>query len=124
MSLTLLDYLKVKAIAETVLPTFSAGRSPVGRLGAVADEAAALLDAAAAVVAQAAGAAAVTGATGADAGRHPGALLQVEVDAVDGQRSDAAQEAPLPGGRPPCSRTGATPLVICGGRPAGVAPRL
>ena len=90
--------------------TFSAGRAPVGGLGAVADVAAALLDAASPVVAQAAGAAAVTGAAGADAWRHPGPLLQVKVDAVDGERSDAAQEAPLPGGRSPCRKR--PPLVI------------
>ena len=65
-------------------------------------------------MAQAAGAAAVTGAAGADARRHPGPLLQVKVDAVDGERSDAAQEAPLPGGRPPCRKR--PPLVIFRGR--------
>lgn len=48
-------------------------------------------------MAQAAGAAAVAGATGAHARRHPGPLLQVEADTVDGQRPDAAQETSLLG---------------------------
>lgn len=74
-----------------------AGGSSVGRLGAVAHVAVALLDAPAPVVAQAAGAAAVAGAAGAHPRRHLGPLLQVEAGAVDGQRPDAAQEASLLG---------------------------
>lgn len=77
------------------------GGPTVGRLGAVAHVAVALLHAPPSVVAQAAGAAAVTRATGAHAGRHPGPLLQVEAHAVDGQRPDAAQEASLLGRRSP-----------------------
>lgn len=81
--------------------TLVARGAPVGRLGAVAHVAVALLDAAPPVVAQAAGAAAVARAAGADARRHLGPLLQVEAGAVDGQRADAAQEASLLGRRSP-----------------------
>lgn len=79
------------------LLTLVARGATVGRLGAVAHVAVALLDAAAPVVAQAAGAAAVARAAGADAGGHLGPLLQVEAGTVDGERADAAQEAPLLG---------------------------
>lgn len=77
------------------------GGSAVGRLGAVAHVAIALLDAPPPVVAEAAGAAAVAGAAGTHPGRHLGPLLQVEADAVDGESADAAQEASLLGGRTP-----------------------
>lgn len=75
------------------------GGSPVGRLGAVAHVAVALLDAPPSVVAEAAGAAAVAGAAGAHAWRHLCPLLQVKAHAVDGQSPDAAQEASLLGRR-------------------------
>lgn len=81
--------------------TLVARGAPIGRLGAVAHVAVALLDAAPPVVAEAAGAAAVARAAGADARRHLGPLLQVEAGAVDGQRADAAQEASLLGRRSP-----------------------
>lgn len=75
--------------------TLVAGGPPVGRLRAVADVAVALLDAAPSVVAEAVGAAAVAGTAGAHARRHLGSLLQVKVQSVDRQGSDAAQEASL-----------------------------
>jgi len=78
------------------------GGPAVGRLGAVAHVAVALLHAPPPVVAQAGGAGAVAGAAGGHARRHLGALLQVKVDAVDGQRPDAAQEASLLGRRSSC----------------------
>lgn len=78
------------------------GGPPVGRLGAVAHVAVALLDAPPSVVAEAGGAAAVAGAAGGHARRHLGPLLQIEAGPVDGQRPDAAQEAPLLGRRSSC----------------------
>ncbi len=77
--------------------TLVTGGSPIGRLGAVAHVAVALLDAPPSVVAQAAGAAAVAGTTGAHPWRHLGPLLQVKAHAVDGQSPDASQEASLLG---------------------------
>lgn len=82
------------------------GGSPVGRLGAVADIAVALLDTPPPVVTEAAGAAAVARTTGAHSRRHPGSLLQVEAHAVDRQTPDAAQKAFLLGRCSPCDKDG------------------
>ena len=61
--------------------------------------AAVLLQTPPSVVAQAAGTAAVARATGAHPWGHLSPLLQVKGHAVDGQGSDAAQEASLSGCR-------------------------
>lgn len=79
------------------IQTFFAAGTAVRRLGAVAGETAALLDAASTVVAQAAGAAAVTGTTRTNTRSQLCALLQVIGHAVNDQRSDAAQETSLTG---------------------------
>lgn len=90
-----MNCIKCEASCRSPALTLVTGGSPVGRLRAVAHVAVALLDAPPAVVAEAAGAAAVSGTAGTHARRHLGPLLQVKAHAVDGQRPDAAQEAPL-----------------------------
>ena len=81
--------------------TVLAGGAGVGRVGAVAHVAAALLDAAAAVVAEAGRVAAVPGAAGAHARGQLGPLVQVQVGTIHSQSPHAAQEALLSGCRPP-----------------------
>lgn len=90
-----MNCIKCEAPCGSPALTLVTGGPSVGRLRAVAHVTVALLDAPPAVVAEAAGAAAVAGTAGAHARRHPGPLLQVKAHAVDGQRPDAAQEAPL-----------------------------
>lgn len=83
---------------KTGLTSFTEG-SGGGRRAAVAGEAAASLHAAPTVPAEGAVAAAVTRAPGPHARGYPRPLLQVQRDAVELQRADAATEAPLPGRR-------------------------
>ena len=71
--------------------------SSVRRQAAVAVEAVDSLHTAAPVLAERAVAAAVTRAAGSDPGCDPGPLLQVQGDAVQLQRANAAPEALLPG---------------------------
>ena len=71
--------------------------SSVRRQAAVAVEAVDSLHTAASVLAERAVAAAVTRAAGSDPGCDPGPLLQVQGDAVQLQRANAAPEALLPG---------------------------
>lgn len=73
----------------------------VRREPTVALEAVDLLHAAAVVLAEGAVAAAVTRAARSDSRRDPRPLLQVQGDAVQLQRADAAPEALLPGRRAP-----------------------
>jgi hypothetical protein len=84
--------------------TFLAGGPPIGRLRAVTDVAAVLLNAPPAVVAETAGATAVAGAASAHPRGHLSPLLQVKGHTVYSQSSDATQEAPLPSRRSPWRR--------------------
>lgn len=78
------------------LTSFTKG-STEGRTAAVAGEAASSLRAAPAILAEGAVAATVTRAPGLHTGSDSRPLLQVQCDAVELQRADAAAEAPLPG---------------------------
>lgn len=73
--------------------------SSEGRCAAVAGEAAASLHAAPTITAEGAIAATVTRAPGPHARSYSRPVLQVQCDAIELQRTDAATEAPLPGRR-------------------------
>ncbi|MEQ2191852.1 hypothetical protein XENOCAPTIV_003452, partial [Xenoophorus captivus] len=81
------------------LCTCVAEDSSVSRQAAVTVEASGSLHTAALVIAQRAVAAAVTRATGSNPGRDLGPFLQVQSDAIQLQRADAASETPLSGRR-------------------------
>lgn len=80
---------------KMALTSFTEGPSE-GRWAAVAGEAAASLHAAATIAAEGAVAATVTRAPGLHTRSYSRPLLQVQCDAIELQRADAATETPLP----------------------------